>query len=767
MTSNDENRSVPPRATSASSLSFTVCRLLVSTLIGAAGLGACRDEPTAPGPGMRPAAARAAMGRLEGKLHVLWGDPRPGSGRTRLSYQLVDDTGQATELLLDESLVARSGGRTKLDRKRVRVHGEQVAPGRVRVRGLVLESSGQMEISAAQLGSRPYVTIGCKFADDASEPQSIATYRAWTTGSTYPGLNHHWREQSFNRMDVAGSVAVGWYTLPQPRGYYVPNGAALGHLLEDCTAAADADVDFPAFYGINLQFNDWLDCCSWGGGWTLDLDGQTRDYGLTWMASWAGISVYAHEEGHSLGLPHSSGPYGNTYDSRWDVMSNAYPYWDGAVGSYIPQHTIGYHKSLLGWIAPARTYTAPPDSSRTITLERLALPGAGNYRLAFIPLLSSPYGQYTAEARRLVGDYDSHVPADAVVLHRVEGEARVVDVDNNGDPNDEASQWTVGETFTDADNGVTMTVNAMTNTGFRVTITRTSSNMWTARTPLPASRLSLTSGAVGGLVYAIGGKSGGSTLSSVTAYDPVSDAWSNRKALPGPRYDGSGSAVIAGVLYVPGGRNASGAVTRTLYAYDPSTNTWATRAALPAASGCGASAAIGERLYVLTGCDATGGFKGRLDRYTPSTNGWTARAASPAPHGFPAVGTIDGRLYVAGGKNSGGAATATLHVYDPRTNSWATKAPMPAPRFGAAGVVFEGRLYVVGGSTSQGTAATLYVYDPGTNQWGSKAPMPTARAKLGAQFIGGLLYAVGGQSGSQALATVERYTPDQTAAMIP
>jgi N-acetylneuraminic acid mutarotase len=737
-------------------------------MIAAAWLGACRDEPTAPQPGMPPATDRPALKWLVGTLHVVWGDPESGGGPPHLSYQLVDDRGLATELLLEESLVARWGGTTRLDRKRVRVEGVPETPRRLRVRVLELDPSVQAGISAVQLGSRPYVTIGCKFADIASEPQSIATYRDWTTGSTYPGLNHYWLEQSFNKMDVAGSITVGWYTLPWPREHYVPDGADLWALLSDCTAAADADVYFPAFYGINLQFNDWLDCCSWGaGGWPLNLDGQTKDYGLTWMASWAGVSLYAHEEGHSLGLPHSSGPYGNTYDSRWDIMSDLYPYWDGAVGSYIPQHTIGYHKSLLGWIAPARTYTAPPDSSRTITLERLALPGPGNYRLAFIPLLNSPDAQYTAEARRLVGDYDSHVPADAVVLHRVEGEARVVDVDNNGDPNDEASQWTVGETFTDPDNGVTMTVNAMTATGFRVTITRTSSNIWTARTPLPEPRLSFTSGTIGGVFHAIGGKSGASILSSVTAYDPASDAWSSRKALPSPRYDGSGSAGIGGLLYVPGGRNASGAVTRTLYAYDPSINAWVTRAALPAASGCGASVAIGGRLYVLTGCDATSGFKGRLDRYTPSTNQWTARAAAPSAHGFPAIGAIGGRLYVAGGRNAVGTATAKLHVYDPGTNTWATKAPMPAPRFGAAGVVFDGRLYVVGGSTGQATVATVLVYDPATNQWSSKAPMPTARAKLGAQFIAGLLYAVGGQSGAQALATVERYTPDQSAAMIP
>ena len=75
------------------------------------------------------------------------------------------------------------------------------------------------------------------------------------------------------------------------------------------------------------------------GTWTLTLDGQTKAYGMTWMASWADVAVYAHEEGHSLGLPHSSGPSSNVYDSCWDVMSDLYTNFDVTQGSYIGQHT--------------------------------------------------------------------------------------------------------------------------------------------------------------------------------------------------------------------------------------------------------------------------------------------------------------------------------------------------------------------------------------------------------------------------------------------
>ena len=87
------------------------------------------------------------------------------------------------------------------------------------------------------------------------------------------------------------------------------------------TVAADAEIDFSKFRGINMQFNSTLWGYSWGGAWTTTLDGQTREWGATWMANWATQATYAHESGHSLGLPHSSGPYSSVYDSRWDVMS--------------------------------------------------------------------------------------------------------------------------------------------------------------------------------------------------------------------------------------------------------------------------------------------------------------------------------------------------------------------------------------------------------------------------------------------------------------
>ena len=66
--------------------------------------------------------------------------------------------------------------------------------------------------------------IGGQAVSWAHEYAIIRLYREFETlmlGIVPPGLDHYWRELSFNNINLAGSVVRGWYTLPQPRSYYV------------------------------------------------------------------------------------------------------------------------------------------------------------------------------------------------------------------------------------------------------------------------------------------------------------------------------------------------------------------------------------------------------------------------------------------------------------------------------------------------------------------------------------------------------------------
>jgi hypothetical protein len=436
-----------------------------------------------------PAPVAAEEQALSGWLHAV-SIHRPGQADIT-EYWLTDDEGARALLLIDAPLLAVHGGVRGLDRQRVTVRGRAEPSAGTSAPALAVRAiegptaaSPSASLSAvtqaAVTGARPWVTLLCRFADAMSAtPHDVAWFEGLVTSTTYPGLAHYWHQASYGTVTLSGSVVVPWKNLPLPRSAYVSGGGFdLDRLARDCTAAAAADVHFPAFFGINLMFNGDLPV-SIGGTWVLALDGPARYYAVTWIPRWGygDQALVAHEMGHGFGLPHSSGPYGQTYDSRWDVMSNwadncrtPHPVY-GCVGT----GTIAHHKNLAGWIPAARRFVAAAGTRETIHLDRLDQPGGGtSYLMAVIPVAGSPSRSYTVEARDLVG-YDSQLPARAVIIHRIDttlqdSNAQVVDVDRDRDPNDAAAMWLPGETFSDPANGISVSIVASTATGFEVTI---------------------------------------------------------------------------------------------------------------------------------------------------------------------------------------------------------------------------------------------------------------------------------------------------------
>jgi M6 family metalloprotease-like protein len=428
---------------------------------------------------------------LQGTLHVIWVDPPRGPPPPPLVV-LIDDRGTWTYLDLAPATVRAAGGLRALDGRPVSVTGQALAQpvpaiGRsavpiVRVSGLSVISSPGTPAGAppAFLGAHPVITILCAFADatPADFQQDISVVNQWM-GSTYPGMDHYFREASMNQMNLAGSRVVGWYTLPQPVAYYFPNGHHdLAAIFTGCMAAADNDVYFPQYDAVNLMLSNGPDGTSYGT-WApgLTLDGVTKAYGVTWISSWSPPGL-AHEMGHTLTWPHSAGPYGQHYDSQWDVMSALYSFIDYTTSpvTYVEQGTITPHKVLAGWIPAARQYVPLPASRQSFLLERHVAPvSTSSYLMVQLPTRDSGTS-YTAEARRFVG-YDSHLPFQGVLLHSVNyarpngiEPALVVDADNNGNPNDAGAIWTPGETFSDPANGVLLRVDSAGASGYWITV---------------------------------------------------------------------------------------------------------------------------------------------------------------------------------------------------------------------------------------------------------------------------------------------------------
>jgi hypothetical protein len=119
--------------------------------------------------------------------------------------------------------------------------------------------------------------------------------------------------------------------------------------------------------------------------------------------------------------------------------------------------------------------------------------------------------------------------------------------------------------------------------------------------PGPAPREHLAATALGGRVYAIGGRLAGidTNLRTVEALDPGSGRWRTLAPLPSAR-GGTGVAAVAGMIVSVGGEEPNGTIA-TVYAYDPRRNRWAPLPDLPTPRHGLGVVSFGGRVWTIAG----------------------------------------------------------------------------------------------------------------------------------------------------------------------
>jgi N-acetylneuraminic acid mutarotase len=142
-------------------------------------------------------------------------------------------------------------------------------------------------------------------------------------------------------------------------------------------------------------------------------------------------------------------------------------------------------------------------------------------------------------------------------------------------------------------------------------ISLTVEDTWTTKANMPTARLLLSTSMVNGKIYVIGGESRGAAalhgMSTVEEYDPATDTWTTKVAMPTARH-GPSTSVVNGKIYAiggtPGGVPCDGAgvfSTVEVEEYDPATDTWTRKADMPKARMHFSTSAVDGKIYAIGG----------------------------------------------------------------------------------------------------------------------------------------------------------------------
>jgi N-acetylneuraminic acid mutarotase len=271
-------------------------------------------------------------------------------------------------------------------------------------------------------------------------------------------------------------------------------------------------------------------------------------------------------------------------------------------------------------------------------------------------------------------------------------------------------------------------------------------------------------------------------LSSLTATGfAQTDTWQSLAEMDQPRAFHA-TCVANDRIYVFGGQAGEDGLPRddegwgggpaidSVEEYDPESDSWRSRAAMPARRVGLTVSSVNDKCYVFGGVTQFSPVNGlrRVDEYDPVTDTWRRRADSPTSRVNGASASLDGRIYLAGGWTGGDAGSSSqlnssLEIYDPESDSWSSGPDIPTPRAALAASAVNGSVYFMGGG-DQSTLDTLQTgivesYSPGSGNWTRKADLPTGRELMTAASAGGMIFTFGGGFDSNGLTAVEAHDP--------
>jgi N-acetylneuraminic acid mutarotase len=193
----------------------------------------------------------------------------------------------------------------------------------------------------------------------------------------------------------------------------------------------------------------------------------------------------------------------------------------------------------------------------------------------------------------------------------------------------------------------------------------------TTKSPMPTARLWFSTSIVNGKFYVIGGEKGihGGVLSVVEEYDPATDTWTTKSPMPTERF-GLSTSAVNGKIYAIGGCSEAASPfpgLSTVEEYDPATNKWTKKTAMPTARFWVSAVTMNNMIFTIGGYKQEGGpAYGVVEVYDPASDTWFTEIKMPTSRFLVSTCVVGGKIYAINGiPCSGCPPVATNEEYTP------------------------------------------------------------------------------------------------------
>jgi N-acetylneuraminic acid mutarotase len=287
-----------------------------------------------------------------------------------------------------------------------------------------------------------------------------------------------------------------------------------------------------------------------------------------------------------------------------------------------------------------------------------------------------------------------------------------------------------------------------------------SGGTWSTKSLMAGQHNEVAVATVGGKIYAISGSNRTDyQLPGVEEYDPATDRWRARAAIP-RGVNHASAAVVNGKIYVVGGftkRQHGDPVTQVLE-YDPAADSWRSAGAMKVSLGSVSAVVLDGKIHVIGGRGADLKTVASHDIYDPASNTWSTGA--PLPQALDHIMTVvaDGKIHAIGGRTIESSDFVNTHsIYDPKANAWTAGPPLPTPRSNGAGVLYKGMIVVAGGEGGPtGVFDENEAFDLKSGKWSPLTKLPAGLHGVSAAVVGDTAYFVGGSLGNGSGAATDQ-----------